>query len=342
MKKTIVKINKRIMVIVFLITALFVVGCGSSGSSDTGSESVDKKTKDSITFAVVTGNPSHWLAVFAEENGFFDKYNLDVDIQGFASGVATVESVVMDTADIGYMSDYAILNKLGVTQSSTDLRIFANFGTENQNLYVNPDKVDKIEDLADQGFLTIAGSVRDFYTAKTLEKAGIPKEHQNIIAVEDQQAALGAFENGDGVAFWTGGTGGAKLESAGMKKLMNIEDLGLTNLSFFIAKQSFLENDDVTERFLKAIKETQTWLLENVEEAAEIAYDKMQIPQDVFISEQEMVSWTISLEKEAFDYLEGLKSWLVENYDLADFNLSDFINTDALEEVFPESVTYKK
>ena len=138
-----------------------------------------------------------------------NRYEEEMDIifghTGTDSGAGrlrhTVVTGVTDQVDIGNLADYAAINRLGNTQDDTDLRLIANFSSSSTGkLYVNPKEVTSLTELSGKGLVTLAGTVWDYWNAKTLEQAGIEGDQQVLVNVDSAQAALGVMTTGEGVA----------------------------------------------------------------------------------------------------------------------------------------------
>lgn len=329
--------KKLISFLVILGLAAGMTGCGSEGQTTGGQTTEEQTTEEAlqtIRLGLMTGNTDHWLAVVGEEKGIFEKYGIQIEVTEFAAGINTVDAITTDQVDIGMLADYAAVNRLGNTQDSTDLRLIANFASSSvSKLYVNPQEVTTLEDLAGKGVVTLPGTVWDYWTAKTFEKAGISEEDQVLVNVDSAQAALGVMTTGEGVAFWASGTNATKLEEAGMTALIDMEDLGLRTDSYIVAEESYVkENEELVANYLKALKETEEWVLENQQEAAGIVEEKTGIPQEQFLENLEAVSLLMEFEQDTIDHLTSIKDWALEAGCFEkDFDIEDYIDTTALQ-----------
>lgn len=169
----------------------------------------------------MTGNSDHWVAEVGTEQGIFEKYGIELKVTEFAAGINTIDAIVTDQVDIGNLADYAAINRLGNTQDDTDLRLIANFSSSSTGkLYVNPKEVTSLTDLSGKGLVTLAGTVWDYWNAKTLEQAGIEGDQQVLVNVDSAQAALGVMTTGEGVAFWASGTNAKNLRKQGWNRFL--------------------------------------------------------------------------------------------------------------------------
>ncbi|MCD8356963.1 MAG: ABC transporter substrate-binding protein [Clostridia bacterium] len=341
-------LKKRLLTAILAgITALTLTACGNSTSTGNASSgSGDAAASDELTtvrYAVMTNNQSQWYAVIGDETGIFADHGIEVKITEFAAGINTVDAIVTEQADIGILADYAAVNRIGNTQDNSNLRIFSRIATNADqgatSLYVNPDKVKSLEDLAGQGFATQPGTVWDYWVAKTYEKANIPEDQQVILNCDSGAAAVAVLTSGEGVAFWCSGTNAQKLEEAGFEPLITLDDLGLHTEQYNITSTSFLEeHQDIVEEFLLAQQEIAEWINANPEEAAQIIEEKTGNPADQFIADFNAITLTIDFTQDTLDHLNGIKDWAVGNGSYADYDILNYVDLSALEEVSPDSV----
>lgn len=326
-----------ILLIVGMMTG--VVGCGNA---DAGKESGSaESTVDTVRLGVFTGGINQYLAIVGEEKGIFDKHGISLEITEFASGINTIDAIVTNQTDVGMVADYAGINRIGNTQENFNISILARYtSAASYSLYVNPDEVTKLEDLAGKGLAAAPGTIIDYYNAVAYEAGNVPKEEQVILNIESGQAVLGLMSSGDAVAYWATGTDAKKLQELGMKGLVTMEDLGLSVEAYYVASNSFIEEHEKTvENFLSAIKETEEWITANKEEAAKIAEDKTGVPQEQFLAILEASGLYLDFKQESIEHINKIKAWCVENGRFEnDYEITDFINTTPLKNQFPENV----
>ncbi|MBM6999215.1 ABC transporter substrate-binding protein [bacterium] len=322
-------------------------GCGSGTSEARGDAPAssrldgsdgDDATQEGLTtvnIGVMTGNIDQSLVAIGRERGIFEGHSLDVHVSEFAAGINTVDAIVTGQNDIGLLADYAAVNRLGNTSDSTDLRLFVNFLRSNiTKLYVNPARVATVEDLAGQGFVTLPGTVWDYWTGRTFDYAGIAEADREVINVDSAQDALGVLTRGDGVAFWASGANAAKLEAAGLTPILTLDDLGIFVDSYFVSTSAYLDaNPQAAQQFLKALREIEEWVMGNLDEAGRIVEEQTTQPADQFTTNVRQFALSTSLNQDAIDHLDDIKNWArdagkFEN----DFAVTDFIDTTPLED----------
>ncbi|MEE8717317.1 MAG: ABC transporter substrate-binding protein [Coriobacteriales bacterium] len=333
-------------VVVLATLTAGATGCGSGepearGDSPEASQTGASDGGDStqglvpVNVGVMTGNLDQSLVAIGRERGTFEGHGLDVRVSEYAAGINTVDAIVTGQNDIGLLADYAAVNRLGNTSDSTDLRLFVNYQRSHiTKLYVNPDRVKTVGDLAGQGFVTLPGTVWDYWVGKTYEYAGISEADRDVINVDSAQDALGVLTRGDGVAFWASGANASKLEEAGFEPILTMDDLGIFVDSYFVSTSAYLDaNPQVAQRFLEALREIEEWVEGNLDEAGRVVEGQTTQPADQFVENVKQFTLSTSLGQDAIDHLNDIKDWArdagkFEN----DFEVTDFIDTKPLED----------
>ncbi|MGN0483140.1 MAG: ABC transporter substrate-binding protein [Lachnospiraceae bacterium] len=342
--------KKKIISFALIIGVVFgVIGCGNN--SGTKSANIGDKVKqaqvdgdlETVRLGVWTGGIDHYLAEVGTEKGIFEKHGIDLQYTEFAAGINTIDAIVTGQSDLGMIADYAGVNRIGNTQEDFNVRIIGRYViSKGYSLYVNPKEVTKLEDLAGKGVATNPGTILDYYNALTYEKANIKEKDQNIVNIDSGQALLSVLNSGDAVAYWTTGTTAKKLEEMGMKKFLNMDDLGLSVESYFVSADTFIkDHEDTLEDFLSAMKETEEWVLENQAEAAEIVEEKISVPKEQVIQNLQASELVLDFKGDSVDHLNEIKSWAVKSGLFEkDYEIKDFVDTTALKKLFPNDVEY--
>lgn len=351
------KMKKRLSV--FTVTTiigstLILAGCGNgnenqntaAGSSNqesaeqTEAAGTESKEPDVIRLAVMTGNITQEAAVIGEETGIYEKYGLQIEQTEFAAGINTVDALTLDQADIGMVADYAWVNRLGSTADSTTLKIFTRLGTTAGNgtkLYINKELASGVEDLDGKAIATITGTVWDYYNASLIEQYGLKDvEISNTSSAAEMEAL---YESGKVAALFASGQTATMVEALDFTETaLTLEDLNVTTNMFYVADESYLkENEDVIERFLQANQEIYDYIADNNEEAAEIVYNKLAIPQETFLGSLKEADLVIDLKQDSIDALNVINTWAkAQGRYEQDYDAKDFVYGDSVKAVYPD------
>lgn len=363
MKKNIYKKGFALLLTVILAAAAVLGGCGSDSSSAAGSASDSKdtpsKTSQSpesgdsaeltkLRVAIMTNGFDHYTTLIGQWKGFFEKNGLELEITEYGRGINTIDAVVNGTADVGNMATYATVNRLGNTLHDTDLVIFSeqsHGGVQNGGLYVAPEYEGNLEALdGSKGFISIIGTVSDYQTSAAIEYLGLDEASQNIIAADSLSTCLALVQTNDASAIYTSGSTGARVEALGWKLAVPSSELNLIDGGFFLTTKSFNENNTETlAKFLTGLQESFEYIKANMDECAEYIESQIGLSADDFKANWESLNSAIGFSEEGAQDLETLEKWGYEHgkYD-EDYDVRQFINTDAAKLAFPDRVTVKE
>ncbi|MFV0466163.1 MAG: ABC transporter substrate-binding protein [Lachnospiraceae bacterium] len=339
---------KQLTSIAFIGTmALVLSACGSAAVTG-GQSAKDEDTKEqTVRVAVMTNSVTQWIAEIGDEQDIFEQNGIDIEVTEFAAGINTADAVTLGQADIGYMADYAVVNRIGSVENS-NLRILASTQEATQSgsgtkLFVNPEKINQVSDLAGLAFGSVTGTVNDYYMEKTYEFAGISPEDQNIIKVSDFSAAVAAATTGDIDAFWASGTDAQKLEQAGLVPILSLTDLGIYTNAFLIADAEAIKaSPEKLANYLKAYQETLDWIYENQDAAADIISEEINVPADVWKAQFAASEYRLQLKQKDVDTIDTLEQWEFNNGNFDnDYEIRDFLNADLLTSVDSDAVDYQ-
>lgn len=351
------RITAGILSVFLVVSAL--TGCGSLASSSESQGSANSPSEASgsaaesgseeagksggltpVRLGVMTSNIDHEIALIAEDQGFYKENGLDVTITEYAAGINTVDAITTDQLDIGFVADYAGVNRIGNTSKDTDLRFFANFASSAQtDLYVNPKTISVLSDLKGKNFITQPGTVWDYWTGLTIQKAGLTSDDVNLVQVSSAAEGLAVAQSGGGDAYWASGANAQKLEEAGWKAILSQEELNAVTYQFYLATESYLEkNEETVESFLKATQETIDYIEDNSDEAAAFLNQKVGIEKSIFLAYLKAYDLGIGFSQDALDDLNSINDWAYQNGNYStEYNIEDFVNTEAVKKAFPDT-----
>lgn len=317
----------------------------SASETDSGADAGTGEL-NTIRLAVMTNNQSQWYALIGTETGIFADHGIQLEISEFAAGINTVDAIVTQQADIGLLADYAAINRIGNTAENSNIRYITRMATTDgkgaTKLYVDPEQIQSLEDLAGVGFATLPGTVWDYWTAVTYEAAGVSEEDQNILNVDSAASAVTVLANGEGAAFWTSGTNAEKLVEAGFEPLLSLDDLDLHTDQYFVTSTEFLESDTpVIEEFIAALQDIVDWTEANQDEAASIIEAKTGYAAEQFLADYAAITLTIDFPQATVDHLNNIKAWAVDNGSFADYSLQDYIVLDPLKAALPDAEVFE-
>lgn len=333
---------------VLLIAALSFVsltGCGTSNTQTSSSGTSPAPSLTSVRLGLMANSDGAYLAAVAEDQGYFTKYGIKVETSTFSAGINTVDAITLGQLDIGYVADFAALNRFGSSEKS-DLRIFAKISSSNSKntkLYVAKD-IASLADLKGKGIVTQKGTVFEYWIAKALEKAGLTQNDVNLLPVGSSQEGIAIMESGQASADWGFGQSAQKLEASGkFNVLITQADVASATLAFSIANASYLKDNQLAvEGYLKAMNDAVAFVKQNPDQAADIVLSKQNTPKETTLAQFKSVTYDVNFKQDTVDALDDIYTWIEKNGSLkSKYNLRDYIDINALNTALPGSVDYK-
>lgn len=335
--------KKLISLALVTILAISLIGCGKEEDS-----SISSSTNGLITVrvAVMTGTFTQYTALIGKQQRIFEKNGINLEITEYAAGVNTIDAVVAGQADIGNMADYAAVNRIGNTLDTTDLVIVSEIqgGDVNGFLYTAPEYVDDLKKLDGKGFINSVGTVNEYYNSKIFSYLGFDESKQNLVNSDSTTTSLALAQSGDVAAAFSSGSSSEYFEGIGWKKAIDGADLGIETYSYYMTTESFNSSHaQVLADFLKATQESYDYIMDHLDETAKYLETNLGITADNFKSDWEVAESRIGFSQEGVEQLIELEDWAFNNgrYD-KEYDISKYINTDALQKVYPDKVTLNK
>lgn len=336
------KVIATLSAIIFGLSLVFT-GCGNQSSSSQSSGGDSDGELETIRLGVMTSNISHQTALIGLEKGYYEKHGLNVEITEYSAGINTVDALVTGQLDVGYVADYAGINRIGNTSTESNLRFFSQLANSSMmKFYVNPDKIKTIADLKGKSIITLLGTAWDYWNAKTIQYAGLTDDDVELKAVDSAQNGLAIANSGEADAFWASGENASRLQEYGWEPLLTEEDLGVCTYEIYMSSSEYLsQNQETIQKFLEATQEIIDYIQNNVDDAADIIYEKTGLEQSVFKNNLAGYTMELDFDQNVYDDLNDINTWAYGNGNYEnEFNLTDFIDTDALEAVYPDKVNW--
>ena len=329
------------------IIAGALTGCGGGKNTASAAGNGEGGLKV-LRNAVMTGQLDQYATEVGLWQGIFKKHGIDLKTTEFVAGINTIDAVVNGQADVGMMADYAAVNRIGNTQDNTDLRIFSELsggGVRTGGLYVPEKYASDLKSLdGSTGFVTHTGTVTDYYIARIIEYIGIDYSKQKLLNADSTQTQLALVKNNQASAIFAAGSQAKYVEEYGWKLAATVDELKITTGAYYLAREGFIkENTQLLADYLKAIAESVQYINDHFEESAKYLSDKLGVKEDDFKLQWKGYELRSGFSEDAAVHLEEIEKWAVNAGRFKkDYNIRDFINTDAIKIAFPDKVTIKK
>ena len=214
----------------------------TSGETTLGIAPMPERTTLSIGFFAGSAHSMPWYV--ADEMGFFDELNIDVEYQSFTGGPAMMEaSADWDVCDVGApgvlngMKNYDI-NMLGLCDNEYNTALFVRPDTDLAADPANP------ENWRGKNVLLNRGTTLQYMFMQYMESIGITDLEAYDIQITDTAVGtcLTAFETGEGDAMCVWNAFACNAEDDGFIRVTDIEEMGLNNVCGLCATPDALEN----------------------------------------------------------------------------------------------------
>ena len=296
--------GKKIFTMLMAATLAFgsLTGCGSSGSSKDGTSSntgnddaanetgtsaeggastlgltpLSERTTLSIGFFAGSAHSMPWYV--ADQMGFFDELNIDVEYQSFTGGPAMMEANAdWDVCDVGApgmlngMKNYDI-NMIGICDNEYNTALFVRADSD---LAAKPDDP---ESWRGKKVLLNKGTTLQYMFMQYMNSIGITDLDEYGIEIIDTAVGtcLTAFQTGEGDAMCVWNAFAVEAENDGYVRVTDIGEMGLNNVSCIGATSDALENKtDLVATAYQVYYKTWEWCQESDE--------NMQKAKDLFM-----------------------------------------------------------
>lgn len=312
---------------------------------DNGKFDPDSIEDFTIRVGVNSGDNNQYLKILDDHTNFLKDKGITLETTEFAAGINTIDAITTGNLDVGLFADYAGVNRIGNTIQDTELRAFAMINKSNAfQLYVDPQQVKEVKDLEGKTAISMAGVVYEYDYGKLFDTYQIDKDKVELANVSSIQEALALAAAGDAVSFWVSAQMFSKFEEQGWKPLVGLEDIDATMYTYLVANNSYLtEHKNEVAKFIQASDEGFSYISEHLDEFAEWVEADLGLDKQLVIKGWESQSHGYTFPQEAYEDLVKVEKWCYENGNFdTDYEPADFINTDALQLVFPDRVSWSK
>lgn len=339
------------IILIALLAAISVAGCGKAeitGTQNTKDSSAQQTDSSEgklqpLRLAVMTGMFNHYTALIGVEQGIYKKYGIDLQITEYPAGINTVDALVTGQADLGFVADFAIVNRIGNTLDSTNLVIVSEVqgGPVNGGLYVDPQYKDNLAGLDGKGFVSTVGTVAEYYNSKIFEYLGFDESRQQLLNSDNPQTSLALAQKGDAAAVFASGANAKLYEGIGWVNAVDASKLNINTYSFDVATEDFNKNNGaLIAQYLQATQESFEYIVSHLDESAAYLEKTLGVNADVVKADWSAAKSAIGFSEDGALQLEAIEKWAFEKEKFKqDYAIRDYINTDAVKIAFPDSVT---
>lgn len=256
-------------VVAFAATsAMVLAACGSGGSGSGGGGDVVR---------LATGvDPSYAAIYVAQDQGFFKKHGVDVQVSNLEGGPAMAQAVIAGQADMGTQSDATTVTQMA---GSTDLVGLMDF--QHSNTYIKVVWGPKVKAATDIKKLATLPGIMTLATVRYLESQHIdPKSVEQVSANPPDVPIMLKRGDVDATVIYEPWATRAATEAGG-KVVGSIGDFGVSYAQWLIASDKWLKgHEDEAAKVAAAVDEANAFMKANPEETDQIVAKAIKLPVD--------------------------------------------------------------
>lgn len=333
--------SKRILIGIFIGIVIMAAGIGIWLSQQSQKKLIGPPKK--VTIAVISPSFSSYTIYIASEKDCFKQEGLDVTLDIYPHGKASLNAVMEGKADIGTCSETPFMRAV---LGGGKLYAFATMITGEKHLAIVARKdrgISAPKDLIGKSIGVTIGSNGEYFLDTVLLLNRISGNKINPVNLKPKQM-YDALINGevDAIATWNPQMFKAKKELG--DKGSTFYANGLYSPYFLITgRQDFIKaNPDIIEMVVKSLINASKFIHDNPAESRGIVAKYLKMDRSLLDDLSATYHFKISLDQSFLKTLENQSKWAIKNK-LTDQtrvpNFLDFIYLDALASVKPEGVT---
>ena len=238
--------------------AFTATACTDSGAED-----------NHVEFGYIPDFNGTSLLAIAEDQGLWEKYDLEVETASFTNGPLQIQALGTGDLDFGYIGPGAFW-----LPASGQAKIVAMNTLGQADRVVGQPGIETMEDLRGKQVAVPEGTSGDMILTLALQEAGMTKEDIEVVPMEPS-AIVTALSSGqvDGAGFWYPALATVKEEVPGLVEIAqnsDFEDTVAFPTAFVAGNDLVAEEQDKLDRVLAALREAIEYRAANMDETIQL------------------------------------------------------------------------
>jgi NitT/TauT family transport system substrate-binding protein len=332
---------KKPVLMIAVIAVIVLVGFGTwyfLKSRTAGSEATE-----SITVADISDQASA-LILIAENQGFFVRNGLRVNLRNYGNGVLAIRAMKSDEAHIALSTEFPIVVE---TLKKEKLSLIACIDkTQQVHLVARKDKgIKRVSDLKGKKIGIERWSIAEFYLGRFLDLNGMSIKYVALINIDPTKPSLVLDKMAEG-----------SVDAVVSREIMLqpiIRQLGSNYTSWplqsaqpswvaIVSKTDWATGHPETiKKLLKSIAEAEDYLIRHNEKAKAIIQKRFSFDDSFMASNWPQHQFRLSLDQTLIVAMKDEAQWMINNNLTSEKTIPDFMNyiyVDGLKAVKPEAV----
>jgi NitT/TauT family transport system substrate-binding protein len=278
------------------------------------------------------------LFLIAQEKGFLSQNALNVTLQRYDTGAAALAGVINGEADlvVGVTEFPLVVQALNQESIQTIGSI-----SKSNFIYIvgRADRgINEVSDLKGKTIGTTYGTIAHYYLGRFLTLNGINTQDLVLVDLKTPTEWVEAVVNGsvDAVATAQPSANLAKEGLGDNAIVWSIQNNQPLYAQAVATKSWITEHPELCSRFLNALYQAESFLIDNPNEAKTITKQQLNFSDDSIETVWEQNHFSLSLDQSLILAMEGEARWLIDNNLTKQTQTPDFINyvhTDCLASI---------
>lgn len=299
-------------------------------------------SKDSIVLATVPFE-SIGLVFVAQDQGLFADHGLDVKFQEHATGVAALDAVLNDSADLAVgTAEFPLLSR---AFSQAPISAIATIDRPDFIYLIGRKDRGIVQetDLRGKRIGTTLGSVAQFYLGRFLELNGMTTRDITFVDLKTPDEWRGAIADGtvDAVVLAQPEASVVERGLGDNATFFSVQE-GQPAYTLAIARNEWIaDHPKSVEKFLAALADAEKYMATNPDEALSIVQKKLDLDADYMELVRGQNAFGLSLDQSLILAMEDEARWMIRNSLTTATVVPDFgkyVDTTGLKKVMPAAV----
>lgn len=290
---------------------------------------------------IAEGSQPAGAALYAAvENGFFERYGLDVEVVNHAYGSMAVDAMFAGEADFAVAAETPFVRSIMNQQQP---RLLATIGKSIRYYAVvalRTQQIQKPADLRGKHIGVTRGSTGEYFLNLLLNLHGLKNDEVTLVHLIPREMPEALVEGKvDALATWDFVIDSISSEAA----LTRIEVNGILDFVWnLIGTHSYLTaHPETGEKLLRGLRDGQRWCEDNQDACIEKVMRRTQFQEDSVRRHWDKQELRLGLSQSLLINCENQLRWLAQDNEeiLKRVNILDYFDTSSLRKVEPDSVS---
>ncbi len=334
-KRSLIIITVIILVVAIVLSSFVYLNSQNTYSGKTENLSFG-------TFLAGSNEPYAELVYIAQDEGFFSQNGINLTVTDYSSATNALNAAINNKIDLVISSEYAFVTTNVLKQGTLNI-ITTIDKTQSVSIVCRKDKgIETIPDLVGKKIGLTFQIAPQFYLSRFLELNNIAPQSVTQVNIPTTQYVT-ALVNGTVDAVIVSGSTVNQIEDQlpNDTVVWSVQSDQLLDIVVSARNSWITQHTDLVTRFLSSLSKAEDYSVNHVATAQAIAQKRLNITTSTILAKWSNHQFSLSLDQSLISSMQDESRWLIQsnltNATLVP-NFLNYINTDGLRSVKPESV----